>query len=169
MADPIFSAEDLPGMPQSVLEKAEFAPVEDVVLPILREALPGARIYSEVPADDVFPYAVVRNAPTERFWNGDDRFVDWATIFVHVFTENPDADRKAAIFSDAIRVALRDAWLNQTDSGHGYICAYRMTNRPTRRSDWATAQGPVQYADLPTGTTRYEAMYALQIRRPVTA
>lgn len=169
MADPIFSPEELPGIPQPVLEKAEFAPVEDVVLPLLRQALPGARIYSKVPVENLAPYAVVRNAPTERWWSGDPRFVDWATIFVHVYTEDPDGERKAAIFSDAIRVALRDAWLNQTDSGHGFICSYRMTNRPTRRSDWATAQGPVQYADLPTGMTRYEAMYAIQIRRPRTA
>lgn len=169
MADPIFSEEELPGIPQSVREMAEFAPPEDVVLPLLRQALPGARIFSKVPAEDLFPYAIVRVAPTERWWSGDDRFVNWATIQVHVFAQDPDGERKAAIFSDAIRVALRDAWRNQTDSGYGFICDFRMTNSPSRRADWATAQGPVQYADLPTGTTRYEAMYTIQIRRPVTA
>lgn len=167
MSEPIFPPEGMPDLPESVVNAAEFAPVEDVLLPIIRHHLPGARIYSEVPADDLFPYAVVRVAPSERWWTGDDRFVDWATVFVHVFAKNPDGERKAAIFSDAIRVALRDAWMQQTSFGMGHISQYRMTNRPSRRSDWATSQGPVQYADLPNGVTRYEALYAIQIRRPV--
>lgn len=154
-------------LPESVLATAEFAPVEDVVLPLVRDALPGLRIFSEVPEPELFPYAVVRTAHTERFWSGDDRFVDWAGISVHVFASDPDGERKAAIISDAIRVALRDAWLEQRTTEHGWICAYRMINRPSRRSDWATATGPVQYADLPTGTQRYESMFWLQIRRPV--
>lgn len=163
----VFGFDDIDGLPQSVLDAAVFAPVEDVVLPLLRAALPDVRIYSEVPEDDQFPFVIVRVAPTERWWSGDHRFLDWATIFVHVFTANPDGDRKAAILSEAVRVALRDAWLNQTVTEYGHISDFRMTNRPTRRSDWATAQGPVQYADLPVGATRYEALYVLQIRRPV--
>ncbi len=165
----VFGFEDVDGLPESVVSMAEFAPVEDVLLPILRQALPEVRIYSEVPEDDLFPYVIVRVAPTERWWSGDDRFVDWATVFVHVFAENPDGDRKAALLSEAVRVALRDAWLNGTVTEHGHICGFRMTNRPSRRADWATAQGPVQYADLPTGVTRYETLYVLQIRRPYKA
>ena len=128
----IFDPSELPGLPDSVLETAEFAPVEDIVLPLLRDALPGARIYTEIPAKDMFPYAIVRVHPTERWWSGDDRFIDWAAVFVHVFTENPDGDRQAAIFSDAIRVALRDAWMNQTTTEYGWITDYRMT--PVGRS-----------------------------------
>jgi len=162
----VFGFDDLDGLPESALSKAEFAPVEDVLLPLLRQALPGVRIYSEVPDGNLFPFVIVRVAPTERWWSGDDRFVDWATVFVHVFAGSPDGDRKAAILSEAVRVALRDAYLNSTVTEHGYISSFRMTNRPSRRSDWATAQGPVQYADLPAGVTRYEAMYVLNIRRP---
>lgn len=155
-------------LPPSVLETANFAPVEDVVLPILRAALPDVRIYSLIPEDTtLIPYLVVRVAPTERFWTGDDRFVDWATIFVHAFADDPDGDRKAALLSEAARVALRDAWLNQVVTEHGSICAFRTMTRPTRRADWTTATGPVQYADLLTDTHRYEGLYAIQIRRPV--
>ena len=164
----VFSSDDLPGLPDSVLEAAEFAPVEDVVVPIIRAALPGARIYTEIPEKGVFPYALVRVTPTERWWSGDDRFVDWAVVFVHVFTEGNNADRAAAIFSEAIRVALRDAWRDQVVTEHGSIASYQMANRPTRRSDWATSVGPVQYANLPTSTVRYETMYTLQIRRPLS-
>ncbi|WP_159795648.1 hypothetical protein [Puerhibacterium puerhi] len=162
----LFPPDEMPDLPDSVLETAEFSPVEDVILPIVRRRLPGARIYSEIPEPRMFPFAVIRVAPTNQFWTGDMRFIDWASIFVHVFTEDPDGDRKASLFSDAIRVALFRAFREQDSTEHGSLSALRMTNRPTRKSDWATSQGPVQYADLPTSVTRYESLYTIKIRRP---
>ena len=100
-------------------------------------------------------------------WNGDPRFTDACAVEINVLTQDPDGDEAGALVSEAVRVALREAWLSHKNlPGLGSVIEIRMVDEPRRVTDWATATGPVQYADLPGGVWRYETRYAVSIRRP---
>ncbi|MGI5530155.1 hypothetical protein ACQEVX_23030 [Streptomyces syringium] len=116
---------------------------------------------------ETFPLVLIRRDPSFGAWSGDTRFTDIARVVVNAFAADPDGDQDAAILAEAVRVVLRDAWLkNDTTTGHGHITRVEMNSAPRRASDWATATGPVQFADLPTGIWRYEAIYDVRIRKP---
>lgn len=155
------------GIPQEVRALAELSPVEDLLLPILREGLSGVRVQSLIEANQKFPLVLPRRLPHFGEWAADSRFTDEADISAQCFCEDPDGDEDAAILSEAVRVVLRDAGLaGKVVQGRGRIISVRMTSAPRRATDWATATGPVQYADLPTGVIRYETQYRINIRKP---
>ncbi|GAA0967408.1 hypothetical protein [Actinocorallia libanotica] len=157
------------GLPPEIKALAELSPVEDLMLAILRDGLPGIQVRSLIAADQHFPLVLVRRDPTFGEWEGDHRFLDSALIAVHCFCEDPDGDEDAAILSEAARVVIRDAWLSQkVVHGRGHITRLDVHTAPRRVTDWATATGPVQYADLPTGVWRYESKYQIEIRKPRT-
>lgn len=154
------------GLPDEIKAIAEFAPVEDIILPILRAGLPGIKVQTLVEDDQTFPFILVRRSPTFGQYNGDPRFTDFAEVVVHVFCVDPNGDQDAAILSEAARVVLRDAGTEKRGvPGLGYITSVEMVSVPRRSSDWATSSGPVQYADLPTAAWRYEARYEVEIRK----
>ncbi|MFE3578134.1 hypothetical protein [Streptomyces vinaceus] len=154
------------GLPDQIKALAELSPIEDVMLALLREGLPGIRVQSLIAKDQKFPLVLVRRAPTFGEWNGDTRFVDSALVTVHTFCEDPDGDEDAAILAEAVRVVVRDAWLRQkVVPGRGHITRAEINSAPRRATDWATSTGPVQYADLPVGVWRYETTYQIEIRR----
>lgn len=158
------------GLPDEIVAMAEFAPVEDILLPILRDSLPGISVQDRIWNDQQFPFVLVRRTPSMTHYKGDPRFTDWAVVTVNAFCVDPDGDRDAAVLSEAIRVALRDAALKRKGvPGLGYITKLDMTQPPRRAADWATASGPVQYADLPTAAWRYEAGYEIEIRKARSA
>ena len=157
------------GIPTEIRALAELSPVEDLLLAILREGLPGIAVQSLISVGQVFPLVLVRRAPRMGEWTGDTRFVDSADVLLHTFAQDPDGDEDAAILAEAARVVLRDAWLaNKAVPGRGHVTRVEMTSAPRRVTDWATATGPVQYADLPTGVWRYETGYRIQVRKPRT-
>jgi hypothetical protein len=157
------------GLPPAIRALAELSPVEDLLLAILRRGLPGIRVNSLIADDQQFPLVLVRRAPHLGQWEGDTRFLDQADVVVHTFCADPNGDEDAAILAEAVRVVLRDAWLSNTSvPGRGHISRVEMTSAPRRATDWATATGPVQYADLPTGVWRYESAYRIAIRKPRT-
>ncbi|MEU8327311.1 hypothetical protein [Micromonospora sp. NPDC048839] len=156
------------GIPPQVRALAELSPVEDLLLPILRAGLPGVQVKSLIADDQTFPLVVPRRMPQFGNWSADQRFTDSADVTIQAFAEDPDGDEDAAILSEAVRIVLRDAWLNQTVvPGRGHLIRVDMTSAPRRATDWATATGPVQYADLPTGVWRYETQYRIDIRKPL--
>ena len=159
------------GLPAEITTRVELHPVEDIMLRVLRGALPASPIYSMIPFDQTRLgdyFILVRRLPGWGIWDGDDRFVDFAGVGVHVFTKDPNADEKAALISEAVRVAIRDAVRSNTYFPDlGALKKVRMDEEPVRRTDWATSSGPVQFADLPSGYQRYEARYSLWIRRPI--
>ena len=109
---------------------------------------------------------MVRRAHGEGEYVGDPRFTDWVSLSVHAFCTDPDGDQDAAILSEAVRVALRDAATERTGvPGLGYITRAELASPPRRVADWATATGPVQYADLPTACWRYESRYNVEVRK----
>lgn len=155
------------GLPDEIKALAELSPVEDLLLAVLRDGLPGIKVQSLISFDQTFPLVVVRRLPSFGNWEGDTRFLDAAQIAVHAFCVDPDGDEDAAILSEAVRVVLRNAWLDQVVvPGRGHLTRVDMTSAPRRVSDWATSSGPVQYADLPTGVWRYETLYQIEIRKP---
>lgn len=153
-------------LPPSVLAHVEMSPVEDILLAILRQGLPDVTICSLI-ADDPPPFFVlVRRNPGIGNWDGDPRFIDAGRFVVQTFTQDPDGDYNGAILSEAVRVVLRTAWLEHWSfPGLGSVLEITMHQEPSRRTDWATSVGPVQYADLPTGYWRYETTYEIKIRK----
>ncbi|MEU8133238.1 hypothetical protein [Streptodolium elevatio] len=155
------------GLPAEIKALAELSPVEDLLLVVLREGLPGIKVQSLIERDQTFPFVLVRRDSNFGAWTGDSRFTDAARIAIQSFAPDPDGDTDAAILAEAVRVVLRNAWLNQkVYPGLGHIIRVDMASAPRRATDWATATGPVQYADLPTGVWRYETQYDVEIRKP---
>lgn len=155
------------GLPPEIKALAELSPVEDLLLAVLRDGLPGIPVKSLIAADQTFPFVLVRRDPSFGLWTGDARFTDSARVVVQTLCSDPDGDPDAAILAEAVRVVMREAWLKQkVYPGRGHITRVDMASAPRRATDWATATGPVQYADLPTGVWRYETQYDVDIRKP---
>lgn len=155
-------------LPAEVYALAEMSPVEDIAIALLRSRLGGVPVKSLIDHDQQFPLVLVRRGDSFGIGtSGDERFVDDAVLIVHTFCIDPDGDEDAALLAEAVRVVLRDAWLDQTKvPGRGHITHFEVLSRPRRAPDWATATGPVQYADLPTGAHRYETRFQIRVRRP---
>lgn len=152
-------------LPPSILNLIEMSPVEDLLLALLRAALPDTKVQTLIEPKQSFPFILIRSDGSWGAWEGDERFIDSATIEVHAFCEGINADTDANLISEAVRVILRDS-KNKVIPGKGYIISVEMLNRPKRSPDWATSVGPVQYADLPTGVERWETTYRVTIRKP---
>lgn len=163
-------AGDLVALPEGVVLDEEFSPIEDVILPILRDALPdGIYVQSLVDLIQDFPAVIVRGVDTFGSPGGDERFLDVADFTIDVLVLDPDGDQDAARLSEACRVALSRAWRQRaTVSGRGQIVALSRMSRAHRSPDWASSVGPVQYADLPSNLTRYESRFHAAIRKPKT-
>ncbi|WP_372407207.1 hypothetical protein [Streptomyces luteireticuli] len=155
------------GVPDHIKALAELSPVEDLLLAVLRKGLPGIRVKSLIDQHERFPLVLIRRDPTFGQWSGDTRFTDAARVVINAFAPDPNGDQDAAILAEAVRVVLRDTWLrNEVVPGLGHLTRVDMNSAPRRASDWATSSGPVQYADLPSGIWRYEAIYDIRIRKP---
>lgn len=154
-------------LPDSVYSLIENRPVEDMLLAILRRGLPDVPIVSLIANNPPPHFVLIRRLSGLGSWNGDPRFTDEGRFFVHTFTQDPDGDYKGAVLSEAVRVVLRTAWLEHWKfPGLGSVIEIQMRSEPSRKTDWATSSGPVQYADLPTGYWRYESVYSINIRKP---
>lgn len=159
----------MPNLPVSVLSIAEQVPAEDMAIAILRAAFPGFQVVSAIRKNQDFPCFFVRRLPSFLDVAGDVRFVESMDFAIQTFTIDPDGDRDGAILSEAGRIAFRNAWLNHFyDPALGSVVRMEVLAPPRRVSDWATASGPVQYADLPTNVWRYEARYRLLVHKPPT-
>lgn len=151
-------------LPVELFELIEFTPLEDIVLHHLRAGLPNAiQVKSLIADNQTFPLVLVRRTPDWGWWDGDERFIDTGQLTVHAYCEGIEADSDAAYLSEACRNVLRAA-KNVVVPELGHISELTMIGSPKRVPDWATASGPVQYADLPTGVTRYESVYKLTLK-----
>ncbi len=156
------------GLPDGIYEMAERSTAEDMGLAILRHYLPDEmQIVSQIRLHQDFPVVLVRRLPTFIDFRGDERFLESMDFAIHTFAVDPDGDKDAAILAEATRVAFRSAWFDQFGNADlGWVKSMETLAPPRRTPDWATAQGPVQYADLPSNTWRYEGRYRLIIRKP---
>lgn len=161
----------LPNLPASVAGLVEMTPVEDLIHRILTDAFPDMAddIVTLVEQDAFSQHDLIvlaRRSDPHGPWDGDDRFIDNAGLTVHVYAGGIDADERAALVSEAVRVALRDAWMNPVYyPGLGQLKKVHQYQAPLRKTDWMPSQGPVQYADLPHGWVRYESKSDIYIRR----
>lgn len=159
-------------LPDVIKGKVELAPIEALTLAALRKHLPGVQVnslieFDQTGLDDFF--ILVRRVSGMGLWDGDERFIDYAGLAVHVFAKDPDADTKGALVSEAVRVVLRDsARAREFYPGLGGFTSVRMDEEPTRKTDWAASSGPVQFADLPAGYQRYQTNYSLWVRKPLS-
>jgi hypothetical protein len=154
-------------LPDSVYEKAQFTPIEDILIAVLESYLPEVNSGALITMNQTFPYIQVRRLDSFGLWSGDERFLDDALVGVYTLAAGVDADRDAAVLADAVRVSFAHASATKLVlPGLGSIVNIQMTGSPRRVSDWATATGPVQYADLPSDVTRYETRYDVVVRRP---
>lgn len=154
-------------LPESILNAVEMAPVEDLILALLRPALAPVSVQSAFHADQGFPAVVIRSAGSYGTWNGHPRFIDAATLNVDCLALGLNSDEDANLLAEAVRVTLRDAVNVVTP--YGYLIKVSMNDRPKRAPDWANSVGPVQYADLPEGVERWTTSYRLTIRKPASS
>lgn len=153
-------------LPEEITEGTVFEPVEELGIAVLRDYLPEAiRVQSLIEADQVFPFVLVRRTADWGWPGGDERFLDSANLTISAFADGLEADGDAARLAEAVRLGLY-AGRNKVFAGLGYIVGITRLQTPRQVSDWATAVGPVQYASLPTGVMRYEAVYRVSIRAP---
>lgn len=147
-----------------VLDLVELSPVEDILLAVLRPALTSVSVTTLVEEGIEFPAVIVRTIGSWGSWGADPRFTDTTSVEVHVFCDGVNADEDCSLLSDAVRVVLRDA-VNTVVEGRGWLTEATMIDRFKRVADWATATGPVQYADLPSGVVRWQATYHIEMRK----
>ena len=162
-------------LPDSIADNIELAPAEDLLLAILRDRHPDIKFFTLIPLDQrgspMWPegleyFILVRRVPGQFSLKYDERFVDTASMSIQVFCKDPDGDQKASLISEGIRVSImKEARSPKTYPGLGRLMRAVRDEEAVRKTDWATATGPVQFADLPTGYHRYEAHYDCLIRR----
>lgn len=148
-------------------------PLNDLVLAILKPLegeVSGLKVRTLIEPKFTSPYVLVR--VTNGAWNSDSfggadrRFLKRALVDVQVFTDGPDSDTSGDALSELCYQYLRAAVTNRFIlSGVGSINFLRISSPPRKVADWQTATGVNQYANLPQGSTRYQATYGV-IHRP---
>lgn len=153
-------------LPQSVTDLVELPGVTDIGLHILRTSFPDMTVVSEIEQEQTLPFILVRRERRFTRPGGDERGIAASAVDVNVFTTGIDADQEGETIMEAIRVAFRDAWMNRMPlPGGAVLVRVERELEPYRSPDWATATGPVQYADLPSLAFRWECSFRITYRR----
>lgn len=147
-----------------------FGAVEDLLLGILRPFFAGtdakveAAYYEGMQLPTVIPLHARRSGGV-TYQGADQAFTEASLIEVNTICEGPEADMQNAELQEACRHALLLAQRKQlVVPGVGVLNRIQASTKATRQTDWATATGLVQYATLPAGAIRYEAVYKLLLR-----
>lgn len=134
----------------------------DVVLGILRPALPGVTVLSREPdpIPPLVPLVVCRQTGGSSF---GPRFYDrpWINVLCWAADDRAndiDATRAAFNLADSVRRALWEAWENQTVTAHGHIVWLRESSGPSEEPDMDLAH-----------FGRFSATYEIKVRRPRSA
>ena len=151
-----------------------FGSTDALLMAILRQFFVGQDIhigtlYTEGMATPAIIASRERRSGNGESRAGDDRFLESAVVSVNTLTSGLEAMRDGADLQEMCRVALRQAQLEQkVFPGLGHIATIENSTPASRVSDWATSTGVVQYASLPKGVVRFESVYRLLIRPPVS-
>ena len=149
-----------------------FGSADELMLGIFRRFFGDQSIHiGTLFSEDLTPPLIIarreRRSGTISTKTNDDRFLQPAIIAVNTITAGLDADEAGEELQEACRLAIRQAHLEQwTFPDAGHIASVENSTLATRVSDWATSTGVVQYASLPKGWVRYEAIYRVLIRPP---
>jgi hypothetical protein len=163
-------AEDL-NLPDSIVDELQFQPAVQLFKVILEPLVDPIKVISSISEHPPLPFILIRRRDDVGNWHGDPRgLIDVAHMVVHVYSNGHNGVNGEAacyVLSDFIRKKLYEASQAQYYDGDlGALSRLRVLNSPSRETDWATSSGPVQYADLPAGTWRYETHYEARIRPP---
>lgn len=149
------------------------APSDDLTLGVFRRyfgSIPDLHIGTLFSVDMPMPAVITyqeRRSGTVSHGVKDDRFLTAPVVAVNTLTAGINADVLGAQLQEACRQAIRTAQQEQwVIPGGGSISVMENSTEPSRVSDWATSTGVVQYAALPNGAVRYEAIYRLIVRPP---
>lgn len=126
-----------------------FAPVEDLLLAILRPTLSGVTVGTLIPTPMPYPFLLARRAGGGSL---DERFLDNPLIDMQGWATS---DKAAGDLMADARFALVTAWRSQTVvPGVGSIARFR------------DSAGPLLLPgdEVPNGIYRYQATYELAIR-----
>jgi hypothetical protein len=172
-----------PGELDSILGNGQlyfpvFGAVEDLVLGLLRPYFaklaqqgPAVHVYTSYQEDMKTPGILclnTRRTGIEAYSTNDDNYMRAVVLEVNTFADGNEAEKDAADLQEAVRHVFMDAQRRQLVIPNvGVINKVTSPVLATQHTDWATASGPVQYAKLPHGVTRYEGRYRL-IMRPAS-
>ena len=149
-----------------------FGSVDDLLREVLEKFFTGqnVHVYTLFSENMQTPAIVARRdrrSGTLALQSRDDRFMQPAIIAVSTITEGPDADEMGEELQEMCRYALRQAQQQSRSFPNcGHIAVMEASTHPAKVSDWQTSTSVVQYASLPKGAVRYEAIYRLLIRPP---
>lgn len=151
-----------------------FGSTDGLLMAIFREFFAGQDIkigtlYTEDMPTPTLIARRERRSGNGEMRNTDDRFMETAIVSVNTLTSGLEAEADGASLQEMCRIALRQAVMDQKAyPGLGHLAAIENSTAASRVSDWATSTGVVQYATLPKGVVRYESVFRLLIRPPVT-
>lgn len=157
----------------------DFGPVEDLMLGIFRRWFDGqdVTVLSEFEEHMSLPTVVVRadrRSGLAAFHStSDDRFARASVVSISVFCNGPtgnglNADKQASQLAESCTLAMRTAVSEQwVIPRAGHLSVIDNSTPFMRAQDWQTSTSVVQYASLPDGTVRYEAVYRILFRPPV--
>lgn len=143
-----------------------FGSVERIVMGVLQPFFEGQAVTVTPLFEEgmTAPVVVARNeaVASGTHYRQDIRFIRPALLSIDTITAGVNADDDGSALQEACRIAIFEAWRNQiVIPGQGYIARVENSVMASRKSDWATSTGPVQYASLPRGAMRYESNYRL--------
>ena len=159
-----------------------FGPVHRLGLGIVRDWFAGVKdegrpvtIGSRIPSDlsEKMPFVMVRadrRSGMESAASRDERFLKATKISVETFTTGLNAENDGYDIQESIRLAFWQAWREQkVVDDAGSISQIVASTEAALVSDYATSTGVVQYASLPKGAARTEAIYQVLVRPPAQA
>ena len=149
-----------------------FGSTDELLLGILTRFFEGQGIHiGTLFSEEMTPPAIIARA--ERRSGDiagvvtDDRHLHSVILSVSTITSGVDADEMGEELQEAVRIALRQAQLEQiVIPNGGSIARLTIASAPVRVSDYATSTGIVQYASLPAGQVRYESVWKAILRPP---
>lgn len=99
----------------------------------------------------------------------DERYLKPVVVSVNTLTSGLEAESDGEALQEMVRIAITQAQLRQTVfPGVGHISKIENSTVASSASDWATSTGITQYAQLPKGVVRWESVFRLLIRPPVS-
>lgn len=149
-----------------------FGSVDEMVLGIFRRFFEGQDVHiGTLYSEDLKPPIIItrreRRSGTVMTKTADDRFLRPAIFSVQTITSGVDADEIGEELQEACHLAIRTAQQEQwVIPDAGVLSVVENSSTPSRVADWATSTGVVQYASLPKGWVRYEAIYRVLYRPP---
>lgn len=153
---------------ESILDAAGPVPLgEDVALDLLRRHLSGISFTSLLSPGTPPPFVLVREVTFYGGWTADRRFIREYFISIETFTEGLESDVEGPTIHRAVENTFLRAALGHEPvvGGAGWIEAAELVEPARRVSDWASAVGPVQLADLPQNWVRHISIHRLTLKR----